>query len=106
MAVYELLTSLKEFGSGVVRRWYAFAVGVIGGLVGLATALYAQAKPKAAPLVPLPLWILLLTIGLLGAIIWVFHDLRLDRDRVRAEVADRFGTWSHYPMLHHVRPGT
>jgi hypothetical protein len=91
-AVHELLVSLKEFGSKVARHWCAFGLGVIGGLGCLASTLYAEARPKAAPLVPLPVWLLMLTLGFLVAIIGVFHDLRLDRDRLRAEMANRFTT--------------
>src|SRR5204863_6123477 len=33
-----LLASLREFCSKVVRHWYAVVVGVIGGVLGLASA--------------------------------------------------------------------
>ena len=58
-----MLVSLREFCGKVVRRWYALAVGVIGGTLGLASALYAEAKPKATPLVPLRVWLALLVGG-------------------------------------------
>ena len=86
----DVLASLREFFGKVARRWYAFGIGVIGALLGLASTLYAQARPKAAPLVPMWLWLTLLAGGFLVAILWAFHDVRMERDAMRAEMKDRF----------------
>jgi hypothetical protein len=88
--VRDVLASLLEFCRRVASHWYAFAVGVIGGLLGLASGLYAEARPKAAPLVPLWIWLPLLAGGFLVAIVWAFHEVRTERDAAKADIERRF----------------
>src|SRR5438876_114522 len=92
-----MLASLREFGGKVGRRWYAVVVGVIGGVLGLVSAVYTAANPRGASLVSLLVWLPLLAGGFLVAIIWAFHDVRMERnvatqerDAVRKEIEDRF----------------
>ncbi len=81
----DALASLGEFYGKVIRRWYAVGIGVIGGILGLASTLYAEAKPEAHSLVPLWVWLPLLAGGFLVAIIWAFHDVRMERDAAKKE---------------------
>jgi len=87
--VLDVLTSLGEFCVKVAHRWYAFGVGVIGGILGLASSLYAQAHPKTAPLIPTWIWLTSLAGGIFVAIIWAFHDVRRERDAAKDEVKRR-----------------
>lgn len=88
--MHDVLVSLGEFCRKTVGHWYAAGVGLIGGVLGLASTLYAEAKPKANPLVPLWIWLPLLAGGLLVAIIWAFHDVLMERNAARNEVERRF----------------
>jgi hypothetical protein len=94
--VHDILSSLREFGGKVARRWYALVVGVIGGVLGLVSAVAGDRQkvpPKAPPpppLIPLALWLPLLVVGFLGAVFWAFHDVRMERDAARNEVKRRF----------------
>jgi len=86
--VRDVMASLREFFLKVVRHVYAVVVGVIGGVLGVVSAIYADlqkpsAKPSAA-LVPLWIWLPLLAAGFLIAIIWAFHDVRVERDVMKA----------------------
>jgi len=94
-----VLASLREFCGKVARRWYAVGIGVTGGILGIVDAVSAAAaKPKTAPFsVPLWLWLPLLAGGFLVAIIWAFHDVRMERedmrtqrDAAKAEIERRF----------------
>lgn len=87
---HEVLSSLREFSLRTVRHIYAFVVGVIGGIVGVVSAVYADIRPKAAALVPLWLWLPLLVGGFLVAVFRAFDDVRLERDRVISETKLRF----------------
>src|SRR5713226_7645689 len=84
------LASLREFCLKVASHVYAFVVGVIGGVLGLVSGLYAEARPKAAPLIPLWLWLPLLAAGFLVAILRAFHDVRTERDAAKDEIERRF----------------
>jgi hypothetical protein len=90
----EVLASIREFGGKVARRWYVAGIGVIGGILGVVDAVaVAAAKPKATPFsIPLWVWLPLLAGGFLVAIIWAFHDVRLERDAALTGVKDRFET--------------
>jgi hypothetical protein len=94
--VLEVLVSLREFSIKVGHHIYALVVGVIGGVLGLVSAIYADtqptpAPPKAAPpLVPLWIWLPLLAGGFLVAIFRAFHDVRVERDAARDEIERRF----------------
>lgn len=90
----EVRASIREFCGKVARRWYAVGIGVIGGILGIVDAVAAAAaKPGATPFsVPLWIWLPLLAGGFLVAIVWAFHDVRLERDAAVAEVKDRFET--------------
>ena len=87
---HEVLSSLREFCSRIVRHVYAFVIGVVGGVVGVVSAVYADVRPKASALVPLWVWLPLLTGGLLVATFRAFHDVRLERDRATSETKRRF----------------
>jgi hypothetical protein len=97
-----VLASLGEFCTKVASRWYAFGVGVIGGLLGLASSLYAQAHPKAAPLIPIWIWLTSLAGGMLVAIIWAFHDVRRERDAAKDELKRSSDVIRYAPRLHRV----
>lgn len=88
--MHDVLISAGEFCRKTVSHWYAVGIGVIGGILGLASTLYAEAKPKAHPLVPLWIWLPLLAGGFLVAIVWAFHDVRMERDTAKDEIENRF----------------
>lgn len=87
---HEVLSSLREFCSRTVRHVYAFVVGVVGGVIGVVSAIYADVRPKAAALVPLWVWLPLLAGGFLVATFRAFHDVRLERDKSVSETKRRF----------------
>src|SRR6266487_2495966 len=88
--MHDALISLGEFCHKTVHHWYALGIGAIGGFLGLASTLYAEVKPKAHPLVPLWVWLPLLAGGFLVAIIWAFHDVRMEREAAMNEIEHRF----------------
>lgn len=87
---YEMLSSLREFSVRIFRHIYSFVIGVIGGVIGVASAIYADVRPKAPPLVPLWVWLPLLAGGFLVATFGAFHDLRVERDEAKSETKWRF----------------
>jgi hypothetical protein len=89
--VREVWASTGEFGRKIIRRWYFVAIGVVGGVLGIVNAVAAAAaKPGATPFsVPLWVWLSMLAGGFLFAIIWAFHDVRMERDAVAAELKRR-----------------
>lgn len=87
---HEVLSSLREFCSRIVRHVYAFVIGVVGGVVGMISAVYADVRPKASALVPLWVWLPLLAGGLLVATFRAFHDVRLERDKAMSDTKWRF----------------
>ena len=87
---FELLTSLREFCSRVVRQVYYFGVGVVGGVLGVISAVYGDVRPKAPTLIPLWLWLSLLSGGFLVATFRAFNDVRIERDEARSETKWRF----------------
>jgi hypothetical protein len=88
--MFAMLASLREFGRRVTGHVYSFVVGVIGGVLGLASAIYAEARPGSASLVPLWVWLPLLAGGFLLAIFRTFHDVRIQRDAAKDEIERRF----------------
>ncbi len=82
----DVLASLREFGGKVFRHGYAVVVGAIGGVLGVASGVSAAiAKPGRAPFtIPLWIWLPLLAGGSLVAIFRSFHDVRMERDSIRA----------------------
>jgi hypothetical protein len=90
--VREAWASIREFGRKIIRRWYFVAVGVVGGILGIVNAVAAAAtKPGTTPFsVPLWVWLSMLAGGFLVAIIWAFHDVRIERDAAKAEMTRRF----------------
>jgi hypothetical protein len=102
--VRDVLASLREFLLKVFHHIYVLVVGVIGGILGLASAVYGDfQQPGASPLVPLWVWLPLFALGYGVAVIWAFHDVRMERgvieqralraesalDNTRAELADQ-----------------
>ena len=87
---FEVLLSLREFCSRVVRQVYSFGVGVVGGVLGVISAVYGDVRPKAPALVPLWVWLSLLSGGFLFATFSAFHDVRIERDKARSEIKWRF----------------
>jgi len=87
---FELLTGLREFCSRVVQQVYSFGVGVVGGVLGVVSAVYGDVRPKAPTLVPLWVWLSLLSGGLLVATFRAFNDVRIERDEARSETKWRF----------------
>ena len=87
---FELLTSLREFCSRVVRHVYSFGVGVVGGVLGVISAVYSDVRPKAPTLIPLWVWLSLLSGGFLVATFRAFNDVRVERDEARSETKWRF----------------
>ena len=84
----DVLASLREFGVKVFRHVYVLVVGVIGGILGLASAVYSDfQKPGASSLVPLWVWLPLFAIGCGVAVIWAFHDVRMQRDAAQQRAA-------------------
>lgn len=82
----DVVASLREFCGKIIRHWFAVVVGVIGGSLGVATSLVAAVKPKAPPFViPLWVWLPLLAGGFLVAIFRAFHDVRMEREGMRAQ---------------------
>jgi hypothetical protein len=87
------LASLGEFARKVTHHVYAFVVGVVGGILGLASLVYAVVQPNVkTPLVPLWIWLPLLSGGFLLATFRAFHDVRMERDVERNEIERRFST--------------
>jgi hypothetical protein len=87
---FEVLTSLREFCSRVVRKAYSFGVGVIGGVLELTSAVYGAVRPNAPTLIPLWLWLSLLSGGSLVATFKAFNDVRIERDEAMSETKWRF----------------
>jgi hypothetical protein len=87
---YEMLSSLGEFCSRIARHLYSFVVGIIGGVLGLVSAVYADFRPTATTLIPLWIWIPLLAGGFWVATFSAFHDVRLERDQATSETKWRF----------------
>jgi hypothetical protein len=82
--VRNVLASLREFWLKVIRHFYVLVVGVIGGILGLASGVYGDFQaPGASPLVPLWVWLPLFAVGYGVAVIWAFHDVRMERDAVQ-----------------------
>jgi len=87
---FEVLTSLREFGSRVVRQVYFFGAGVVGGVLGVISAVYGAARPMAPTLIPLWVWLSLLSGGFIVAMFRAFTDVRIERDKARYETKWRF----------------
>jgi hypothetical protein len=87
---HEVLISLREFSGRIVRQMYFLAVGIVGGVLGVTSAIYADVQPKAPALVPLWVWLPLLAGGFLVATFSAFHDVRIERDKARSETKWRF----------------
>lgn len=86
-----VLASLREFWAKVLSHTYVLVVGVLGGVLGLASLVYGDLQPpNASPLVPLWIWLPLFGIAYGVAVIWAFHDVRVERDAMkhRAETAE------------------
>jgi hypothetical protein len=92
---FEVLTSLREFCSRVVRQVYSFGVGVVGGVLGVISAIYGDVRPKAPTLIPLWVWLSLLAGGSLVATFRAFNDVRIERDETRSETKWRFDVMRH-----------
>jgi hypothetical protein len=69
---------------------YFLGVGILGGVLGVISAVYADVRPKAPTLIPLWVWLPLLAGGFLIAIFSAFHDVRIERDKARSETKWRF----------------
>ena len=87
---YEMLSSLREFCVRIVRHVYFFVIGIVGGVIGVVSAVYADVRPNAAALVPLWVWLPLLAGGFIIATFSAFHDIRLERDKAMSETKWRF----------------
>jgi hypothetical protein len=87
---HEMLSSLREFCTRIVRHVYFFVVGVVGGVIGVVSAVYADLRPKAAELVPLWVWLPILAGGFLVAAFSAFNDVRTERDKAITETEWRF----------------
>jgi hypothetical protein len=90
--VREVWASAREFGRKIIRHFIAVAVGVVGGILGVVDAVSAAAaKPGTTPFsIPLWVWLPVLAGGFLVAIFRAFHDVRMERDAVVAEMERRF----------------
>lgn len=87
---FEMLISLREFCSRVVRQVYSFGVGVVGGVLGVISAVYSDVQPKAPALIPLWIWLSLLSGGFIVATFKAFNDVRIERDETKSETKWRF----------------
>lgn len=87
---HEMLRSLREFCTRIVRHVYFFVIGVVGGVIGVASAVYADVRPKASALVPLWVWLPVLAGGFLVATFSAFNDVRIERDKAISETKWRF----------------
>jgi hypothetical protein len=97
---YEVLTSMREFCSRVVRQVYSFAIGVVGGVLGVISAVYGDVRPKAPTLIPLWLWLSLLSGGFLIATFSAFHNVRIERDKAETETKWRFDVMRFSRMVY------
>ena len=78
------LASLWEFALKLISHVYVVVVAVIGGILGIVSGVGSDFQtPGASPLVPLWVWLPLFGIGYGVAVIWTFHDVRMERDAVQ-----------------------
>ena len=80
----DFLASLWEFALKLISHVYVVVVAVVGGILGIVSGVGSDFQtPGASPLVPLWVWLPLFGIGYGVAVIWAFHDVRMERDAVQ-----------------------
>lgn len=85
--VRDFLASLWEFALKLISHLYVVVVAVIGGILGIVSEVGSDFQtPGASPLVPLWVWLPLFGIGYGVAVIWAFHDVRMERDALQQRV--------------------
>ena len=87
----EVGSSLVEHASRVWRRGWTGIVSGVGGVLGL-ISLTVPSPKGGQPLIPAWLWLTLLVGGIMVAQFLAFHDVRKERDSVKAEMATRFNS--------------
>jgi hypothetical protein len=96
--------SLREHGQRVRQRGWVLIVTGVGGVLGLIALTVPPSTGKhPGPLIPTWLWVSLIVVGVVVAQFLAFHDVRKERDAVKADMRSRFDSIRYRFQMHALR---